>query len=506
MSKNIKIILMILLIGVLYRLVLTSNGNFLFNMDNARDMVDIREMVILKKPRLIAHTSSIAGVFYGPAWYYLSSIPFLITGGNPYGSIVLLIFLWAIGGFFLLKLISRFGKFWILIAGFLWIASNIVGFATFYAFNPNPMILLTPLFIYLIEKYLNTNSLLYSSLVWFLGGLFFNFQMNFSMFIPFIILTIVLLSNPSLLKSKNFWIGSLFFIITLLPQIIFDIKHQFIMTKSLIRFLTTPSEESLFKTPMERIPYVSKQFYDILSSTFMNSKLLTNILIVLTLVVSLRISKKTKKDLLILIPLFFILIPMIFFILIPVTIASWHISAVSTTAILLSLVILKGIFDINPLGKIFSIILAFYMIFLSFLNIVDSSKAKPSSQDPSLYRNEIVVIDYVYKYANGQNFKVYTYLPSVYDYPYQYLFWWYGKKKYGYIPGEYVYSPNKPPYIPSQEKFQGRKDNLSKLMFLIKEPDRNYTRAGWEGEFVSLETVEKQMIGPLEIEIKREFP
>ncbi len=124
--------------------------------------------------------------------------------------------------------------------------------------------------------------------------------------------------------------------------------------------------------------------------------------------------------------------------------------------------------------------------------------------DPSLYKNEIAAIDYVYKYAKGRNFKVYTYLPSVYDYPYQYLFWWYGQKKYGYIPGEYVYAPHKPKYIPSQEKFQGSKDDFSGFVFLIKEPDRNYTRAGWEGDFVNLITVEKQMVGPIEIEVKKE--
>src|SRR5688500_6304605 len=44
----------------------------------------------------------------------------------------------------------------------------------------------------------------------------------------------------------------------------------------------------------------------------------------------------------------------------------------------------------------------------------------------SFLRNELAAIDLVYKKADGKNFKVYTYMPSVYDFPYQYLFWWHG--------------------------------------------------------------------------------
>mgnify|MGYP001616114463 FL=1 len=124
--------------------------------------------------------------------------------------------------------------------------------------------------------------------------------------------------------------------------------------------------------------------------------------------------------------------------------------------------------------------------------------------------NEIRAIDFVYKKAEGKNFKVYTYLPSVYDYPYQYLFWWYGRKNYGYVPGEYVYSPNKPKYIPSQEKFQGVKTNFSGLVFLIKEPaiqeaGKDLLRDLWENDFKEMESISKEMVGPIEVEIKREI-
>ena len=61
MNKKV-IILIILFLGVVYRLLLTSGGNFLFNMDNARDFVDVREMVELKKLRLTGPSSAIEGL------------------------------------------------------------------------------------------------------------------------------------------------------------------------------------------------------------------------------------------------------------------------------------------------------------------------------------------------------------------------------------------------------------------------------------------------------------
>ena len=53
MNKKINLLIVIILFsGILYRLALTWDGNFLFNMDNGRDMVDVREMVETGKLRL----------------------------------------------------------------------------------------------------------------------------------------------------------------------------------------------------------------------------------------------------------------------------------------------------------------------------------------------------------------------------------------------------------------------------------------------------------------------
>ena len=96
-------------------------------------------------------------------------------------------------------------------------------------------------------------------------------------------------------------------------------------------------------------------------------------------------------------------------------------------------------------------------------------------------------------------------MPSVIDYPYQYLFWWRGLNKYGYVPEDYAYEPNKPAYISKKELLPiGKKVENSQLIFLIKEPDRIGYRKAWESNFEKYPVVSSEMIGPLEVEIRQE--
>lgn len=489
-----KLILAILIIGFIYRLFLTANGNFLFNMDNARDMVDVREMVVLHKLRLTGPTSAIEGFYNGPFWYYFLAIPFILSDGDPYASILMEIGLWAIGGFFLLKLVSKWGSWLVLPVGLIWVASDYVILANRYAFNPNPVTLLAPLFVYLLVEYLEKNIAIYIILTWFLAGLFFNFEMNFGVFTPIIIFaSFVFTKNIKLLKQKWFWLGLAVFILMLLPQIIFDLKHQFIMSKAILRHLSENSGGSL--NILKRFQSISSGFFDTFSATLMNHKLLAVIILILAIPALL----KKGKDKVVLVSMIFIAVPFLGYLILPVSVNPWHWGGEMAVSLILIAYLLKKL-------KIISFLLSLAIIFFGISNIANffmQDFAKPNL-DPSLYKNEISAIDYVYKYANGANFKVYAYLPSVYDYPYQYLFWWYGQKKYGYIPGEYVYSPNKPTYISNQDKFQGRKDNLSGLVFLIKEPDRIKMRQAWENDYKDMTFVSKVFLGSIEVEIRRE--
>lgn len=51
-------------------------------------------------------------------------------------------------------------------------------------------------------------------------------------------------------------------------------------------------------------------------------------------------------------------------------------------------------------------------------------------------KGKIDAIDFIYKDAQKQPFGLFVFTPGVYTYPYDYLIWWYGQKKYGIIPNQ----------------------------------------------------------------------
>lgn len=506
MSRATITIIAILLVGVIYRLALTANGNFLFNMDNARDMVDVREMVVLKKPRLIGPTSAIDGFYNGPFWYYLLAIPFMLSGGNPYASILMEIVLWAIGGFFLLKLVSKWRDFLILPIGAIWVSSNYIALANQYAFNPNPVTLLAPVFVYFLVEYLEKGKATYGILIWVLAGLFFNFEMNAGVFMPSIIVTSMIITKKfKLFRQKWFWLGLGCFIFLLLPQAIFDFKHQFVMSRSALQHLSESSDGKF--NLLNRSQVISESFYNTFLPTLLNQKIFTSIVLLLFIPVIYWFVKAKKKETIIYASLVFIFIPFLGYLFLPVTVNPWHLGGEMAVSLVLLAYLFKKLSEKGILGKVIFAGLAVSAIWFSLFNVGNyfvSDMGKPNS-DPSLYKNEIAAIDYVYKYAKGKNFKVYTFMPSIYDYPYQYLFWWYGKKTYGYIPADYAYAPDKPLYISNKDKFAGSQSNYDGLVFLIKEPNRGYNwKSGWEASYRFMELLSSEKLGAIDIEVRRE--
>jgi 4-amino-4-deoxy-L-arabinose transferase-like glycosyltransferase len=503
-----KIIFLILILGVIFRIFLTVGGNFYFNMDNARDMIDVREMVIFGEPRLIGPTTSIDGVYFGPLWYYMLSIPFLLTGGDPYGSIVMEIILWAFGGYFLFTLVNKYyGKLALLSVSLIWTASNFILLGSQYAFNPNPVLFLTPVFIYSLLRYIETGKSKFSMLTWFLAGSFFHFIVPVGIFMPVVIILTIFLIDKKLLKQKSLFFGLAAFILTFVPQLIFELRHNFFMFKNLFDYNST-SHGNLNQSIYLRVVSILKSFYDTLLPTFMNFKFFTITSILLLFgILTVSFHSKRRLDNLTLVSLLLIFVPLIGLIPLKVDIMRWYLNAEMVVAIILVGFVINSLQKI-PKGYVIAFSLVAALTIFSLQNISEYlNDARKGSINNSILANEIVAIDFVYQKAENKNFKVYTYIPSVYDYPYQYLFWWYGLKKYGYLPEEYAYLPKKPEYVAGKDKINGgNHPESSEFIFLIKESDQIGQRHLWENTFKDLELLETHKVGPLDIEIRRESP
>jgi len=84
-----------------------------------------------------------------------------------------------------------------------------------------------------------------------------------------------------------------------------------------------------------------------------------------------------------------------------------------------------------------------------------------------------------------------------YAYPYQYLYWWYGNKQYGYVPNDLAYLPNQPEYIENRLAYLTFTRPLpnKETVFLIIEDDNDHPdfRSLWLGNFAHLCVVEKEV-------------
>ena len=165
---------------------------------------------------------------------------------------------------------------------------------------------------------------------------------------------------------------------------------------------------------LKRFETVGLSFYDTLSATLMNHKTFTFIILFLLVPVFIRFIRKKDKDLPALISFVFIAVPFLGYLILPVNVNPWHWGGEMGVSLILLAYLIKKL-------KITGILISAAVIYFGTSNVIHffRNDFAKTHLDPSLYKNEISAIDYVY-----------TYLPSVYDYPYQYLFWWYGQKKY----------------------------------------------------------------------------
>lgn len=126
------------------------------------------------------------------------------------------------------------------------------------------------------------------------------------------------------------------------------------------------------------------------------------------------------------------------------------------------------------------------------------------SDNPSLLYNQLSVIDSLYQESRSQGFAAYNYTDTFYDYPYQYLFWWYGKQKYGYLPCEYANYPLSPKelYIPGYNLYLEPKRDCDRLKFLIIQSKTNgQDNYSWPERFRAFHQLEKTIqVGQIRLE------
>ncbi len=439
-KKELLILYFLILLGSYLRLPGAFTNSFAYTYDVGRDLLAVSNIIDSHKIPLIGATTGLPGVFYGPWWYYFLTPLLIISAGDPQG-IALAMVLFGIFSIILSYVVGNKigGKLLgVFLAGLVTVSPVMISLSS-QIWNPNIAPFLVLLVILVLNKIFSEeeNFPKYYFLLGVLLALNMDVEIIFGLFLSLGVMISVIVIKRMKIKLKEVFFFFLGNIIIFAPRILFEIRHQFLMTKSFAGFILrseTSGKIGIFEIIIDKW----NTFSDLFNSTVvLNSKLFVLILIIF-IVISLALfyKKLSSRERNFVITSIIVIIT--FFI--GIVFFRHDIWPHYLVGLPVFFILILGI-SVNLISKKFktfifsSIILTF--IFLVNLNIpmIVSDINKPLWEgDAAVYRNQVSVIDYVYKDAGGKKFKYVVYTPPVYDYTYKYLFKWYGPNKYKYSP------------------------------------------------------------------------
>lgn len=437
-------LLIILGIGSWLRLSGVISNSFAFTYDVGRDMLAAKSIVIDHKLTLIGSTTGIEGIFYGPWWYFFLSVPFFLFSGDPQG-IAFFMGLIGVATILISYIVGRKigGVFLgIIFAAFISI-SPVMVLSSSQIWNPNLipfLVLLVFLMLHMLsfDSKHKTSKAKYPFLLGLLLGLIIDMEIVFGILYSlgiFISLTFVFRKGLKIKELFSFILGLL---LIFSPRIIFEIRHDFLMTKTFINAFINgsmlPKQFSIFDELFSRINSLLSAWNATLTG---QNSMVGFILIVFVFLSLLFFYKKIENAQKQFIQTIFIVIVifLIGFIFLNQAIWPHYIIGVPILYIfLLSLTINRIRIALKKSWVIFFILFFLFWINLNPIQVLENITKPIWEGNAAVYRNQVAVVDYIYKQAKGKNFKYIVYTPAVHDYTYRYLFSWYGKKQYGYVP------------------------------------------------------------------------
>lgn len=472
-KKFLLFSIIIVVIAAIPRSIELISGNYLFGFDQGLFFQAVKQIVVDKELTLIgAEVGGRGGFFQGPGWYYLLSIPFALTKGNPYGAMVLMLILGLLTVILSMVFVKKmYGSYEAIAIGFLIAISPLIIEQSRFIWPPFPVSLLTVFFLFFVFRVLQKKQYFFP-LVTFTIGMIAHLEVAIA---GTLFLQLLILSPAFFIKrlvSFRFFLFSLIsFLFPLSPLIVFDLRNNFLITKGLLRFATgsdTPHDITRVYIEHMFVNHLDVFKYNFLSAFHFGEVLWIPLMAIMLYGVFAIIkdreilwSKKAFIVYLTISPLILFSIFMLYF---------WPMWPWWILELYIFYSFIFGIISVYLWKKLIwrlVILGIFIAFFISFVN-----------QSIGFYKNDfkdyggthkikgkIDALDYIYNDAKGEKFGLLVFTPPIYTYVYDYLIWWHGERKYDYLP---------------------HKDKKGTFYLLIEpDPHKPWTYKGW------LETVVK---------------
>lgn len=246
MTKFIRLIqkhrlfFLYIILGAAFRLWNFPESLYFIN-DQGRDFVAYQE-IASGDAKLTGPQSGIDGFYIGPAWFYAGVPGFILTGGNPYLTSVSLVLIWCLS----------LPLFWLLshqlfphrkvMAKVLALLLAVVPMSltgSLQIWNPLLAVpMMAGVFLSLIKA---RHSRWFLGLAFLLLGIVLQSEFAYGIFfVPALFLLVPWVRKKVSLLDWS--VAAVALGLTLVPQVVFELKHHFVMSKALIKAVTQPDQ------------------------------------------------------------------------------------------------------------------------------------------------------------------------------------------------------------------------------------------------------------------------
>lgn len=464
----------IIIVGALFvYLYPLTQGIFHFTFDSARDLLWVKNQVDFKYLSLIGPWASLTGVFFGPLWFWLLLIPYLVGRGDPTVAVLfngLVVYSAVIVLAYGCRRYSSKAAYFILVTGFM---SQALRSLAGYAFAQHLLPLLTVLLVMLAARFVSSRKPLFYYLSALCIGLMFHAEPPVAVFSTplLVILPFINRDKKRFITPKVLILTGLFFVIPFLPSILFDLRHELLQLKAVGAYLhgQNKSLADILPFPQRLLERPAILFSVFKNTIFSISKIGAGLLLIAAITAILKAHLPKPLQIMTKVSLIYFLIVWMLFTLYPPQFKEFYTDGLSMIFVFWVAYLWTAVYESGHGRKWLYILLIILFVANTqpgkFIDEVNSGFAQIKTNG-SIYANQRAIVDWIYQDAGGVAFSVYTYDPAVYDFPFQYLFFTYGQAKYGYLPADFAYLPNQPEYV------QRKTAQLLKLKSQIKMPSQ----------------------------------
>ncbi len=442
-----------------------------FYFDQGRDAMVIWRFLHEGKFFLVGPTTGIAGIFRGPFYYYLIMPFYWLGGGNPVWPAI----------FLSLLTILAFGIMYVyasltqsrsagLIAVFLASFSFYIVLAARWLSNPTPMLFISMLLISCLYLVTQGKRWAWAAVALLLGLSLFHFGSSGELFYYPAVFVIALWQRKHL-PTKKIWLasGSLF-VLTVLPLIIFDIRHQSVIFTNLKSFLF---ERGSFKVSFGDVLTARLDFYwDVFTNKLFHWRKDFEVGLLVGLaalfIFYLKDLWKNAGVKILIIFLVSLMLGLLFFQGNYGNIYDYYLTGYYLIFLLLVGMVLGRAWQ-NPLGKAFVVIFLFAVLKNNLPVTWSRITVNLEGEQSVALKNELQAVDWVYEDVGNMPFNVDVYVPPVIPHAYDYLFTWRGTNRYNKIPSSglestlYTLYEVDPPHPERLEAWLDRQAGISKV-------------------------------------------